>query len=212
MPCWHSDRETDQLSKSRWPCCSPLKATRVKEMNIQLLEYFRSFLLHAPPYTSTFLVVKEWQEPVLVMRVEDLSTFRQGGYRARVGFQAWQNNYGTWVVAIPFCLEVLPTLKVKGMPCLNPRQIVDYEMVQKFSRKESIRFLFLNATLHEMADAEIPWPPSQRSRVRQLIRTMDQTLPVEKLTSAFDLDFEQARQEFQTLLTALELPDEVWGG
>jgi hypothetical protein len=40
----------------------------------------------------------------------------------------------------------------------------------------------------------------------------DRTLPVEKLTSAFDLDFEQARQEFQTLLTTLELPDEVWGG
>ena len=48
-------------------------------MKVRLLDYFRSFLLHTPPYTSTFLAVQEWEEPVLVMRVEELSCFQQGG-------------------------------------------------------------------------------------------------------------------------------------
>ncbi len=56
-------------------------------MKVQLLEYFRSFLLHTPFYSSTFLVVREWNEPVLVMRVEDLFLFQRRGYRARIGFQ-----------------------------------------------------------------------------------------------------------------------------
>src|SRR4030095_15211079 len=77
-------------------------------MKVHLLDYFRSFLLHSPPYTSTLLVVQEWDEPVLVMRVEDLSLFLQGGYRVRLGFQTWQSTSGTWVVAVPFCLEVHP--------------------------------------------------------------------------------------------------------
>src|SRR5262245_6918996 len=181
-------------------------------MKVQLLEYFRSFLLHAPPYTSTFLVVREWQEPVLVMRVEDLSLFRQGGYRARVGFQAWQSKYGTWVVAVPFCLEVHSQLRVQGMPCLNPRRAADFEVMEKFSREKHIRFLFLGADLGEATDCSIAWPFAQRSRARRLIQSIEQTLIGEKVTGAFDPDFEQARQEFQALLTATEFPDGVWDG
>ena len=179
-------------------------------MKTQLLEYFRSFLLHAPPYTSTFLVVQEWQEPVLVMRVEELSLFRQGGYRARVGFQTWQGKYGTWVVAVPFCLEVHPQLRVKGIPCLNPRRTADFEIIQQFSREKHIRFLFLSTDLAEATDCLIAWPIVQRSQVRRFIQRIEQTLIGEKLTSAFDPDFEQARQEFQALLTAVEFPDGVW--
>src|SRR5262249_33991641 len=154
------------------------------------------FLLHAPPYTSTFLVVREWQEPVLVMRVEELSLFRQGGYRARVGFQTWQSKYGTWVVAVPFCLEVHPQLQVKGMPCLNPRRTADFEIIQQFSREKHLRFLFLSADLVEATDCSIAWPSAQRSQVRRFIQRIEQTLIGEKFTSAFDPDFEQARQEF----------------
>jgi len=179
-------------------------------MKVQLLEYFRSFLLHAPPYTSTFLVVQEWQEPVLVMRVEELSLFQQGGYRARIGFQTWQSKYGAWVVVVPFCLEVHPRLQVKGIPCLNPRRTTDFEIIQKFSREKHIRFLFLSVDLVEAMDCLIAWPLAQRSRVRRLIQSIEQTLIGKKLTSAFDPDFEQARQEFQALLTTVEFPDGVW--
>jgi hypothetical protein len=181
-------------------------------VKVNLLEYFRSFLRQAPLYTSTFLVVQEWEEPVLVMRVEDLSLFQQGEYRARIGFQTWQSQHGTWVIAVPFCLEVHPSLKVRGMPCLNPRSAADYEVMQKFSREKRIRFLFLSADLNDAADAQVPWPPAQRSQVRRLISVIDQTLTGEKLTSAFDPDFEQARQEFQTLLTTIDFLDGVWDG
>ena len=181
-------------------------------MKIKLREYFRSFLLHSPPYTSTFLVVQEWEEPVLVMRVEELSLFQQKEYRARIGFQTWQSTSGTWVVAVPFCLEVHPRLQVKGIPCLNPRRTVDSEIIQKFSREKHIRFLFLSAALDDAADIQIAWPPAQRSQVRRLIRTIDQVLIGEKFVSAFDPDFEQARQEFQALLAAVDFSDRVWDG
>jgi hypothetical protein len=181
-------------------------------MRVQLLEYFRSFLLHTPLYTSTFLVVQEWEEPVLVMRVEELSLFRQGEYRARVGFQAWQNKYGTWVAAVPFCLEAQTQLRVKGMPCLNPRRAADFEIIQKFSCKKCIRFLFLSADLDDAEDVQISWPLAQRAQVRRLVQTIDQTLLGEKFTSAFDPDFEQARQEFQALLAVVDFSDRVWDG
>ena len=179
-------------------------------MKVHLLDYFRSFLLHSPPYTSTFLVVQEWDEPVLVMRVEDLALFRQGGYRARLGFQTWQSTFGTWVVAVPFCLEVHPQLQVKGIPCLNPRRATDYEIIEKFGKEERVRFLFLSARLDDVADLEVPWPSAQQAKVRRLIQTTEQTLLGKRLTSSFDPDFEQARQEFLALLTATDFPAGVW--
>ena len=84
--------------------------------------------------------------------------------------------------------------------------------MQKFSREKRIRFLFLSADLNDAVDAQVFWPPTQRSQVRQLIQAIDQTLTDERLTSSFDPDFEQARQEFQTLLSAVEFPDGVWDG
>ena len=57
-------------------------------MKVELLEHFRSFLLRAPYYTSVFMTVREWSEPILVMRVEELSSFQKGEYRTRVGVRA----------------------------------------------------------------------------------------------------------------------------
>jgi hypothetical protein len=179
-------------------------------MKVHLLDYLRSFLLQAPPYTSTFLVVQEWKEPVLVMRVEEISSFQHGGHRARIGFRTRQNQYGTWVVAVPFCFEVHAQLRVIGLPYLNPRRAADYEVMQKFSRETCIRFLFLSADLNDAVDVQIAWPLAQRLQVRRLIGMIDRTLTGEKFTSTFDPDFEQARQEFQALHTILESPDRVW--
>jgi|SRR5882724_2534346 len=145
------------------------------------------------------------------MRVEELSHFQRGRYRARVGFRAWQNAGGTWVVAVPFCLEVTPQFKIEGRPCLNPRQAADSHVIQQFGRERSIRFLFLSPDLADATDAQIVWPAAQRGQVRRLIQAMDHTLIGEKLTSAFDPDFEHARQELQALLTSLEVPGAAWG-
>jgi hypothetical protein len=172
-------------------------------MKIHLLDYLSSFLLKAPPYTSTFLRVQEWAEPVLVMRVEELERFR-GTYRARVGFHSWQNEQGTWVIAVPFCLQLPPQLQIDGRPCLNPRIANDYEMIRRFTTAEGIRFLFLSADLADAEDAEIPWPIDQRTQVRSQLDRIDQALTTVKATSAFDADFDHARQEFQTLLETLE--------
>ncbi|HKA53509.1 MAG TPA: hypothetical protein VKJ47_07585 [Candidatus Binatia bacterium] len=178
-------------------------------MRVQLLEHFRAFLLQAPLYTSTFLRVQEWSEPVLVMRVEELSRFQRGGYRARVGFRTWQSPGGTWVVAVPFCLEVPPQLTIKGMPCLNPRQAADSGVIEQFTRAQCIRFLFLSPDVADAADAQIAWPVAQRAQVRRLMQDVDAVLIGEKLTSAFDPDFAHARQEFQALLTTLEVPPAI---
>lgn len=176
-------------------------------MKVQLLHPFRSFLLQAPPYTSTFLLVKEWREPVLVMRVEELAAFQQQQYRARVGFRAWRSDGGAWVVAIPFSLELRPRREITGSPCLNPRNATDYHVIRKFAQERSIRFLFFDERLEEATDAEIAWPAMQRLRVRELIKRMDGALLGERLTSVFDPDFEEARREFLTLCRSLEPQD-----
>jgi hypothetical protein len=173
-------------------------------MQVRLLDYFRSFLLKAPPYTSTFLYIQEWSEPVIVMRVEEIARFRDA-FRAQVGLQTWQNSHGTWVVAVPFRLQVPPRLRIDGLPCLNPRRAPDYDMMQRFTTEESIRFLFISADLTEAEDIQVPWPVAQRVQVQRQIDRIDATLTGARITSPFDADFEHAKQEFQALLDTLEL-------
>ena len=122
-------------------------------MKVELLEHFRSFLLRAPYYTSVFMTVREWSEPILVMRVEELSSFQKGEYRTRVGVRAWRDRQGTWVVAVPFQIHVAADFCVQGMPCLNPRHAVDYEVIQKLAKEECLRLLFLSADLEEASRA-----------------------------------------------------------
>jgi hypothetical protein len=181
-------------------------------MKVHLLDYFHSFLQQAPFYTATFLVVRELGEPVVVMRVEELSLFEREIPRARVGFQAWQSELGAWVVAVPFSLAVPSHLKVEGLLCLNPRREVDYATMWQFAKEGCVRFLFLSPDLEDATDMEIPWPSAQRAKVRQMIRAIDRSLTGEKLSSAFDPDFEQARQRFQSLYASLEVSAEVWAG
>jgi hypothetical protein len=166
---------------------------------VNLLEYFRSFLLQTPPYTSTFLLVQEWQEPLLVMRVEEFTLFQQEDYHISIGFQTWCTLQGTWVVAVPFRIDVHPQLSVRGMPCLNPRSAVDYEMMKKFSTEEHLCFLFLSCDLNDAESVQIPWPVEQRRVVQQHIQEIDRTFTGRKFIQAFDPDFEQARQEFLAL-------------
>lgn len=179
-------------------------------MKVHLLDYFHSFLRQSPFYSAAFLVVRELEEPVVIMRVEELSLFQQGVHRARVGFQTWQSELGAWVVAVPFSLEVYSHLKVEGLLCLNPRRAIDYAIMEKFVKEERVRFLFLSPALDDATDVEIPWPPAQRAKVRRMIRAIDRSLTSKKLSSAFDPDFEQARQQFQSLYAGLGSPDEVW--
>jgi len=173
-------------------------------MQVHLLDYFRSFLLKAPPYTSTFLSIQEWSEPVIVMRVEEIMLFR-GEFRAQVGFRTWQNAHGTWVVAIPFRLHVPPRLRIDGLPCLNPRRATDYDMMQRFTTEKSVRFLFFSADLTEAEDIQVSWPAAQRVQVQQQIARIDVTLTGARITSLFDEDFAHALQDFQALLDTLEL-------
>lgn len=172
-------------------------------MKVQLLDYLHAFLLKAPPYTSTFLRIQEWPEPALVMCVEELERFR-GTYRTRVGFQSWQSEQGTWVVAVPFCLQLPLQVQIEGLPCLNPRIANDYEMMQRFATAESIRFLFMSADMTEAEDAQVPWPIEQRKLVRQQIDRIDRMLTSFKATSVFDADFDLARHEFHSLVQTLE--------
>lgn len=172
-------------------------------MKVQLLDHFRSFLLRSPFYTSAFITVREWSEPTLVMRVEELSSFQQEEYRTEVAFRAWRSRQGTWVVAVPFQIDVNPRLHVQGVPCLNPRHAVDYEVMQKFIEAEHVRFLFLSADLAEAEEIQVAWPAAQRARVRYLLKKIDLTLTGEKLTSVFDPDFEQARQELVAFFAAV---------
>jgi len=172
-------------------------------MKVQLLEHFRAFLLRSPFYTSAFITVREWNEPTLVMRVEELSAFQQEEYRTQVAFRAWRSRQGTWVVTVPFQIDVHPRLHVQGIPCLNPRHAVDYEVMQKFAEAEDVRFLFMSADLEGAEDMRVPWQAAQWARVRYLLNKIDLTLTGEKLTSVFDPDFEQARQELVAFFSAV---------
>jgi hypothetical protein len=158
------------------------------------------------------MTTREWSEPILVMRVAELSLFQQGEFRIQVGFRAWRDRQGTWVVAVPFQIDVSPSLHIRGMPCLNPRQGVDYEVIGKFAQEECLRFIFLSADLTDADDAQIPWPTTQRAHVRQVLAKIDLTLTGEKFTSVFDPDFEQARRKLTaSIATALRVEgEEQW--
>ncbi|MGE0682941.1 MAG: hypothetical protein AB7P69_18805 [Candidatus Binatia bacterium] len=183
-------------------------------MKLELLDPFRTFLSQSPFYTSTFITVREWNEPILMMRVAEISLFQQGEFRIQVGFRAWRDRQGTWVVAVPFQIDVSPSLHIQGAPCLNPRHRVDYEVIQKFAQEECLRFIFLSSDLMEADDAQIPWPTTQRAHVRHVLEKIDLTLTDEKLTSVFDPDFEQARRKLTaSLATALRGEgEERWQG
>lgn len=173
-------------------------------MKIELLEPFRAFLLRSPFYTSAFITVREWHEPILVMRVAEFSLFQQGEFHIQIGFRAWRDRQGAWVAAVPFQIDVSPSLHIQRMPCLNPRHGVDYEVIQKFAQEEGLRFLFLSADLADADDAHVPWPAPQRAHVRRVLTKIDLTVTGEKVTSVFDPDFEQARRKLTaSLATAL---------
>ena len=182
-------------------------------MKVELLEPFRSFLLRAPCYASVFMTVREWSEPVLVMRVEELSSFQQGEYRTHVSVRAWRDRQGTWVVAVPFQI-IAANGCVQGMPCLNPRHAVDYEVIRKFAKEESLRFVFLRADLEDADEVQVPWPPAQRAHVQHLLAKIDLTLTGKKLTCVFDPDFEQARRKLTaSIAVALRVEgEEQWRG
>src|SRR5262249_44126392 len=114
--------------KIRLAVCTESRCPRKRReepiVKVHLQDYFRAFLLRSPFYTSTFLTTQECKAPMIVMRVEDLYLFEQKGYRARVGFRTWRNEQQTWVVAVPFCLELSPRLKAEGLLFLNPRRAV----------------------------------------------------------------------------------------
>ena len=169
-------------------------------MKVELLDHFQAFLLRSPFYTSTFMLVREWPEPVVTMRVENLARFREE-FRARVSFRIWRNKEQTWVAAVPFLLDIGPQFHVMGMPCLNPRHAVDYDVMQKFAWEEQLRFLFLSPDLEDAEEVQVPWPAAQRARVKQLIHKIDEALTGERLTSAFDPDFERARKELVAFYT-----------
>lgn len=84
--------------------------------------------------------------------------------------------------------------------------------MEKFAREDCVRFLFLSPDLNASVDAEIPWPPVQRENIRRMVHAMELSVIGEKLSSVFDPDFEQARQEFHALLNALETQDVVREG
>jgi hypothetical protein len=182
-------------------------------MKVELTPSFRAFLLQAPLYTSALIVMREWREPVLTMRVQDLTLF-QRACRVRVGFRAWRSKDGTWVAAIPFCLEAPRRFRIQGRPCLNPRRVADYAVMHRFATEASLRLLFLSADLEEADEGQIAWPAEQRAQVRQLIDQINASFVGAKLTSVFDPDFKQARQEFEHLFTTVDmaLEEERWRG
>jgi hypothetical protein len=184
-------------------------------MNTHPLAEHWMFLCKAPFYTPVFLSAPECREPLLAMRVEELHYFYQQFYRTTVRFTAWCGLYETWVVAFPFRIDVCRDFRLEGVPCLNPRNVADAEIIQKFARHEIIHFWLLNADLSDFVTTEVLWPKEQHRHVSQLLTEVDQTLLGDKLISAFDPDFERAKREFQTLYTVehlLQVPAQTRDG
>ena len=174
-------------------------------MSAHPLAGYWMFLCKAPFYTPVFLSAPECQEPLLALRVEELQEFYQQFYRTTVRFTAWCGPYETWVFAFPFRIDVCQDFFLEGLPCLNPRNAADSEIIHKFAQHEIIHFLLLNADLSDSVATEVVWPKEQHRHVSQLLTEVDQTLLGDKLLSAFDPDFERAKREFQNLYTVEHL-------
>ena len=174
-------------------------------MNMHPLVPHWTFLSKAPFYTPLFLSAPECQEPLLVMRVEEIGWFYQRFYQTVIRFTAWCGPYETWVIAFPFRIDVQRDFWIEGSPCLNPRNVADAAMIRKFTQHEIIHLWVLNADLSDFVTTEIAWPTTQHRYVSELLAEIDLALLGEKLTSPFDPDFEAAKREFQTLYTVEEL-------
>lgn len=172
---------------------------------IAIPEPNRSLLLRMPLYTPVLLGLEGRNETGLVMRVDDLTTFRKPELPITIKLVAWRSGQGTWLICIVFRVVDNPQDPLEGDAYLNPRQTSDYEMLLRLSLQKTLPLIFLSPDLHDAVGKQISWRDAQREQVFRAVMVIQKDLRGGKLSGSFDPDFEEAKKEFQARFTVREL-------
>lgn len=164
---------------------------------MQTPEPQRRALVKMPVYTPVLLGLAERNETALLVRVDDLWSFRKAGMPISVKFIAWRSERGTWVCCVAFRVAEKSEGPLEGDAYLNPRQAQDYELILRLTAQEIFPIFFLSADLGDAVGKRISWPDQQRAEVAQAPGWIDQDVTGAKLEGAFDPDFDRSKVAFQ---------------
>jgi hypothetical protein len=174
-------------------------------MNIDISESIRKALLKLPLYHGIFAAFEGLEAVAFASRVENPQAFGRESLNIRLTVKAWCSSQGTWLVAIPIQFSNTPMGRGETCVFINPRQAIDYEVLQKLSTQQTFICMFVSADVGSYVNQEFPWPSNQRELAQQAIETIDQALTGVRIESNFDPDFDQAKREFESLHTVKKL-------
>ena len=157
----------------------------------------RSELLKRELYKPRIYGAEGGGETGLLLRVEELSHFRDPQVPLAIKLVAYQSEEDTWVVCLILRIMRLPRGTLLAAAYLNPRQAMDHELLRRLSGQQIFPVTFLSEDVQQFASIPLSWSPVQREEVSRLIHSIDANLTGHKLSGGFDPDFESAVLELQ---------------
>lgn len=176
-------------------------------MEIYFLNDMRQTLLQWPLYTGDFILTDAGADPMIAMRVDDISLLQRAHVQLISQIGHWRDHHGTWVVVFPFRLLVNEEVKAEGLLGLNPRHTPHYQLLQRLSTMEQLQWIFFSPDLRESVSAEVEWSVTKQQYVHQLLAEIAQTLSEEHSANPHDADFVHAKEEFLRLHPLTQLLD-----
>ncbi len=165
----------------------------------------RSELLKRELYKPRIYGIDGGGETGLLIRVEELSHFRDPKLPLAIKPIAYQSEEDTWVVGLILRVMQLPRGTLLAAAYLNPRQAMDYELLQRLPRQQIFPVTFLSEDVQEFASVPLSWSLVQREEISRLIQSIEANLTAHKLGGGFDPDFESAVLELQENYSLAEL-------
>ncbi|NOT57193.1 MAG: hypothetical protein HOP18_21535 [Deltaproteobacteria bacterium] len=156
-----------------------------------------SLLREEPLYCPRFIDRAGTDELALVVRVELIDFFLDAHPPLTIDLSTWQSAHGTWVVIVTYRLHPTFGPETGGMFFLNPRHVVDSDILGKFLRQEALAVVFLNEDCAEHYTMRLVFDPRAMARWEQQIGEMKTALGKSELREEHDEEFEQAVRELQ---------------
>src|SRR5262245_35021222 len=127
-------------------------------INIAIPAPIHKALLHLPPDYGVLVLLKGLEPAAFAVRVEQPQAFEHKKLDVRLTITTWRSSQGTWVVVVPMRFSHILKDKGEAFLCLNPRQVADYEVLQKLATQQTFLCLFLSMDVRRCVYQEFAWP------------------------------------------------------
>ena len=164
-------------------------------------------LLKGELYKPRIFGLEGSEDTRLLMRVKDLAPFRNPELPIAVKLVAYQSVEETWLITVVLRVKELSQGTLVAAAYLNPRQSTDYDLLQRLSKQQFFRIIFLDEDVRESVEVSLSWSMVQREEVSGIIQNMSRSLAGPKRSAGFDPDFEAALAEFQIDYPLKDLPE-----